>query len=85
MIKIGIKGKIIKGSHSPNGELIVEKGGSDNYGDYYIYIWPNDGTKWTDTDEDMIYDLWLENWEWVEGQFKREGWEVEWYDEEKKN
>ena len=82
MIKVGIKGKIVKGTHSPNGELLVEDDTDGSTGGYYIYIWPNDGTKWPGTDKDMIYDIWSEDWSWVEGQFEYEGWEVEWADDE---
>lgn len=82
MIRIGVKGRITKGLYSPKGELIVEKAADDNFGDYYIYVWPNDGNKWPETDKDMVYDTWLEDWDWVESYFKHRHWEVEWYDEE---
>lgn len=81
MIKIGIKGKIIKGTYAPNGELLVEDDTAGSTGGYYIYMWPNDGTKWTGSDDDMIYDMWLEDWQQVESQFKHAEWEIEWYDD----
>ncbi len=83
MIKTEIKGKIIQGTYSPNGEVMVVEG-TDKKGlsYYYIYIWPNDGTKWPDTDKDMIYDYWLESWHLVESFFEDWEWEVEWYAED---
>jgi hypothetical protein len=84
MIKVGIKGKIIKGVYSPKGELVVEDNNTEDTSGYYIYVWPNDNSKWPGTDKDMVYDTWLENWNCVESQFKYEGWEIEWYDEESK-
>jgi hypothetical protein len=78
MIKIGVQGIIIKGAYSPNGKLRVEDDTEGSTGGYYIYIWPNDGTKWPGTDKDMVYDIWLENWDCVESQFKHEMWEIFW-------
>src|SRR5687768_15021016 len=83
MIKVGIKGRVLKGRGAPLTEVLVEKSKESRVGAYYIYIWPNDGTKWLGTDKDMVYDDWLQDWECVEDFFKDEGWEVEWYDEKK--
>jgi|APCry1669188879_1035177.scaffolds.fasta_scaffold125753_2 hypothetical protein len=78
MIKLGIKGKILKGIYSPNGEVLIEDD-TANTGGYYIYIWPKDGSCWPDTDKEMLYDDWLENYDQVVNSVKRRGWVIEWY------
>jgi hypothetical protein len=84
MLKIGVKGKLIKGLYAPLGEILIEED-KDNFDKekcyYYIYIWPNDGTKWPGTDKDMVYDYWIEDLKGVEAQLKFLNAEVEWYDE----
>jgi hypothetical protein len=85
MIKIDIKGKIIKGQYAPLGELIVKDDTKGKTGGYYIFVWPNDGTKWPNSNDDMVYDIWLEDYECLKSQFEYEGWKIEWYDEDKKN
>jgi hypothetical protein len=84
MIKFGVKGKIIKGDYSNHGELLLEDDTNGRTGGYYIYIWPNDGTKWPESQDDMVYDIWVEKEKILFSYFKEFGgeWEVEWYDDQ---
>ena len=81
-IKYGVKGRILEGEYSPRGEILIEDDRDGSTGGYYIYIWPNDGTKWTDSNDDMVYDIWVEKEKILFSYFKECGgeWEVEWYD-----
>jgi hypothetical protein len=81
MLKIGIKGRIKNGEYASSGEVLIERAEDVKEGSYYIYIWPNDGTKWPDSDTDMVYDYWLEDLKGVEAQLKFLGFEIQWYDE----
>lgn len=56
---------------------------TDETGGYYVYIWPNDGTKWRGTEDDIAYDCWFENYQRLESNFKFRNWEIEWEEEEK--
>ena len=62
IIKFGVKGKILKGDFSPNGEILIEDDTEDT-GGYYVFTWPKDGSCWPDSDKEMLYDLWFENYD----------------------
>jgi hypothetical protein len=81
VIKIGVKGKINKGKYAPNGEVLLKGADEVRPGSFYLYVWPNDGTKWPESEEEMVYDNWMEDWSWVEEHFKNRKWEIQWYDE----
>ncbi len=84
-IKLGMKGKILKGQHSPRGEVMIEDDTKGSTGGYYIYIWPNDGTKWSDSNEEMMYDDWFLSLDEVKQQIEYEGWEIKWPSNHTKN
>lgn len=77
MIKFNCRGRILKGEYSPNGEITLEDD-TEETGGYYIYIWPNDGTKWPESNDDMVYDCWFESLDRVKNHFKNRNWEIEW-------
>ncbi|MEK6733624.1 MAG: hypothetical protein AABY27_00760 [Pseudomonadota bacterium] len=84
VIKFNIKGKILKGDYSPNGEILIEEN-SDSPGTYYIYIWPKDGTCWPNSEKEMLYDDWLENYERLLENIEDRNWEIDWDFEKKTN
>ena len=47
-------------------------------GGYYIYKWPNDGTKWPNSNIEMVYDSWFESLDKVKQQIEYEGWIIKW-------
>ena len=77
VIKIGKRGHIIKGEYSPKGEIMIVDDTAKT-GGYYIYIWPNNGEKWSDSNQEMIYDLWYENFDKVKRHFESEKWKIKW-------
>lgn len=77
-IKLGVKGKIIKGEYSPHGEIMIESAASDGRKGYYIYYWPNDGTKWPNSNIEMVYDDWFLSLEEVKQQIEYERLEIKW-------
>ena len=84
-IKIGAKGKILKGPYSPNGEIMITDDTKGSTGGYYIFTWPNDGTKWPDSNKEMVYDDWFESLDEVKRQIEYEGWEIKWKANHTKN
>ena len=84
-IKLGIKGKITKGEYSPHGEIMIEDDTKGSTGGYYIYYWPNDGTKWPDSNEEMMYDDWFLSLDEVKQQIEYEGLEIKWHSNHTKN
>ena len=77
-IKIGIKGRILKGKYSPKGEIMIEDDTKGSTGGYYIYYWPNDGTKWPNSNIEMVYDDWFESLDQVKQQIEYEELEIKW-------
>jgi hypothetical protein len=69
-IQIGIKGRILKGQHSPKSEIMIESAANDGRSGYYIYKWPNDGTKWPNSNIEMVYDSWFESLDKVKQQIE---------------
>lgn len=84
-IKLGIKGKILKGQYSPRGEIMIEDDTNGSTGGYYIFTWPNDGTKWPDSNEAMVYDSWFESLDKVRQQIEYEELEIKWPSSHTKN
>ena len=77
-VKLGMKGKTLKGEYSPHGEIMIESAASDGRKGYYIFAWPNDGTKWPDSNEEMVYDDWFLSLDEVKQQIEYEGLEIKW-------
>ena len=84
-IIIGVKGKILKGPYSPNGEIMITDDTNGSTGGYYIFTWPNDGTKWPDSNEAMVYDSWFESLDKVRQQIEYEELEIKWPSSHTKN
>ena len=77
-IKLGMKGKILKGQHSPRGEIMIESAASSGRKGYYIYKWP-------DSNEEMMYDSWFLSLDEIKQQIEYEGWEIKWPSNHTKN
>ncbi len=78
MIKFDVKGKILEGKDSPNGEILLEDDTNGSTGGYYIYIWPKDGSCWPDSDKEMFYDSWFENYDRMIEHIKDHNWVIDW-------
>ena len=49
------------------------------------FTWPNDGTKWPDSNEAMVYDSWFESLDKVRQQIEYEELEIKWPSSHTKN